>query len=414
MILIVWLLRLFVGATFALSGFVKAIDLWGFTFKIEEYFVAWDSVLPHSLYVMAALGLSVGEFVLGAMLFLGSYRKSTPILLAMVMAFMLPLSLYIYIVNPVADCGCFGDFWIISNGATLVKNIFLTIAIALLIPYNKSVKGVFNPYTQWLPAFATVFYILAVALYGYNFQPLLDFRSYPVGSKLVVDNTEEGDDEAQFEFIYEKDGAEETFSMDNLPDSSWTFVERRLISGVIGDDSDLVFYEEGEDMTEEFFSTDGPQMLIVIPDHKRVNISYTYAINELQHCLDSIGGTFAEVVAMPEDELENWRDLSMATYPIYRAESTVLKELARGVVAAVYLVDGEIKWKMSFQSIDVDSIVESADKQKALEELSYSGKSILLKCTIMLLIMYVIAYILEKSGLLAIWLAKRKSISRQS
>ena len=160
--LVVWLLRILVGATFAMSGFVKAIDLWGFTFKIEEYFLAWDMSLPHSLYVMAALAMSVGEFILGAMLLIGSYRKSTPWLLLSVMALMLPLSLYIFIANPVADCGCFGDFWVLSNGATFFKSIIITAAIILLIPLNKQVKGVFNPYTQWLPAVATLFYIIAI------------------------------------------------------------------------------------------------------------------------------------------------------------------------------------------------------------------------------------------------------------
>lgn len=411
--LVVWLLRILVGATFAMSGFVKAIDLWGFTFKIEEYFLAWDMSLPHSLYVMAALAMSVGEFILGAMLLIGSYRKSTPWLLLSVMALMLPLSLYIFIANPVADCGCFGDFWVLSNGATFFKNIIITAAIVLLIPLNKQVKGVFNPYTQWLPAVATIFYIVAIALFGYNVQPLIDFRSFPVGTNFSDELSDDRDVEPQFEFIYQKDGIEEAFSMDNLPDSSWTFVERKLVSGSVDNKTELTLYEDGEDVTEDVLSTEGPLMLIVISDHRRVNISYTYAINELHHCLDSVGGTFVEVVAMPEEKLKNWRDLSMANYPIYRAEATVLKELARGPVAAVYIVDGEIRWKISLQALDVDRIVSSKDKNSALEA-SYSKRNLLIKGTFVLFILYCAAFILEKSRLLAKWMAKRKSISRQS
>ncbi len=411
--LVVWVLRLFVGATFALSGFVKAIDLWGVTFKIEEYFIAWDITLPHSLYVMVSLGLSVLEFILGTMLLIGSYRRSTPLLLAAVMAFMLPLSLYVYMANPVADCGCFGDFLVLSNGATFFKNILITAAVVVLIPYNKQVKGLFNPYMQWLPAVATIFYVVALALFGYNVQPLIDFRSFPVGTSFVADSIDADAGEPEFEFVYEKDGIEESFSMDNLPDSSWTFIERRLISGAIDSETDLTLHEDGEDVTEEVFSSDVPQMLIVISDHRRVNISYTYAINELQHCLDSVGGDFIEVVAMPEENLEDWRDLSMATYPIYRAEATVLKELARGPVAAVYLVDGKIKWKISLQALDVERIVKADDKNAALEA-SYSSRNYLLRGTLVLIIFYCLAFMLEKSRFLANWIAKRKSITRQS
>lgn len=411
--LLVWSLRIFVGTVFALSGFVKAIDLWGFTYKIEEYFIAWDIILPHSLYVMAALALSVGEFILGCMLLIGSYRKSTPIVLLAVMAFMLPLTLYIFIANPVADCGCFGDFWVLSNGATFAKNIFLTIAIIILIPYNKQVKGVFNPYTQWLPAFATVLYIICVALFGYNVQPLLDFRSFPVGTSLVSEYSEESPEEAQFEFVYEKDGNLEVFSVENLPDSSWTFVERRLLSGEIKDENEFVIYEDGEDVTDDVLGAEGPMMLIVIPDYRRVNVSYTYAINELQHCLDSISGTFIEIVNMPEEQLENWRDLSMATYPIYSAESTMLKELARGSVAAVYLIDGVIQWKVALKALNVDRILNAKDKLEALNS-SYLKRNLLLRGSLILVVIYCLAFILEKSRFLAKWIAKTKSISRQS
>ena len=194
---------------------------------------------------------------------------------------------------------------------------------------------------------------------------------------------------------------------------SWSFVERKLVSGTVENKTELTLYDDGEDVTEEVISSEGPLMLIVISDHRRVNISYTYAINELHHCLDSVGGTFVEVVAMSEEKLENWRDLSMANYPIYRAEATVLKELARGPVAAVYLIDGVIQWKISLQALDVDRIVSAKDKNAALDA-SYSKRNLLMKGTFVLFILYCIALILEKSRLLAKWMAKRKSMSSQS
>ena len=38
---VVWSLRLIVGSLFAMSGFVKMIDPWGFLFKLEEYLAVW-------------------------------------------------------------------------------------------------------------------------------------------------------------------------------------------------------------------------------------------------------------------------------------------------------------------------------------------------------------------------------------
>lgn len=410
---LVWTLRIIVGVTFIMSGFVKSVDLWGFTFKIEEYFLAWNLEMPFSLYVMSAMAISVSEFMLGSMLLIGSYRRSVPWLLMAMMVVMLPLTLYIYIADPVADCGCFGDFLVISNGTTFIKNLFLTAAIVCLIIYNKDVRGLYRPYLQWIPAVACAVYVIAVGLYGYNVQPLLDFRSFPVGTDLTEENSGNGED-VEFEFVYEKNGQKKVFSDEELPDSTWTFVDRKLVSGSIDNRTELTIYDGGADVTYDVISDDGPQMLIVVPDRRRVNISYTYSINELQYCMDSIGGSLIEIAAMPEEEIARWRDLSMATYPIYQAEPTVLKELARGVAAAVYLEDGKIIWKRSLPSIDVDRIRGAKDSQALLENIGSSDARLLSYATLILLGFLALVLLIENIPIMGRLISKMSSKNRKT
>lgn len=83
---IVWILRLSLGGVFVLSGITKGIDLWGFIYKIEEYFSVWGIEQPRSLVVMAALGISCSEFTLGLMLMIGCYRRFSAWALLVVMA----------------------------------------------------------------------------------------------------------------------------------------------------------------------------------------------------------------------------------------------------------------------------------------------------------------------------------------
>lgn len=378
----VWIFRVVVGATFVMSGLAKSIDLWGFAYKIQEYFIAWGYELPYSLYVMAAMTLSVAEFMLGMMLAMGCYKRTSSWLLLLMMVGMLPLSLYIYIADPVADCGCFGDFWVISNGATFVKNLLLTAALVFLVIYNKRVKGLYNPYLQWIVGTGCLAYIVFIGLWGYNVQPMVDFRSFPVGSPLLTD--EEDDDDVAFEFIYEKDGDSRTFSQDSLPDSTWTFVDRRQVGGHIDDRTELALYEDGENVTEEYIATEGPQILIAVPDYKRAGISYTYTINELEKIVGSGGGSLVEIVAMPEDRIPEWRDLSMAEYPILQAEPTVIKELVRGIMGAVYLEDGKIVWKRTLSSIDLSDLSDSGNNPEALRGLVVDGGRLFLQLSVVL------------------------------
>lgn len=203
------MLRILVGGTFVVSGLSKAIDVWGGMYKFQEYFTVWGLDIPGSLTLAASVCLSLWEALLGTMLLLGCYRRSSSWLLLATMLFMLPLSVYIYLVDPVADCGCFGDFIILPNSMTMYKNIALTIMLLFLAIFNRKVVGLISPYIQWMAGFVVLVYLIAVCLVGYNIQPMIDFRGYPEGTMLAtssVSENNEDDENVVFEFIYEKNG----------------------------------------------------------------------------------------------------------------------------------------------------------------------------------------------------------------
>ena len=103
--LVVVALRIILGLIFIFSGFVKAVDIWGVEYKIEDYLTAfgWSWAMPYTSMVAALLPLS--ELLAGVWMILGSFRNFTVIFLTAIMAFMLPLTGYIAVANPVEDCG---------------------------------------------------------------------------------------------------------------------------------------------------------------------------------------------------------------------------------------------------------------------------------------------------------------------
>lgn len=391
-VIAVWLLRLLLGALFMVSGMSKAIDPYGFVFKIEEYLAVWGFAVPRSLTILAAISLSGFEFVLGLMLSTGCYRRTSVWLLLAQMAVMLPLTAYIWIASPVSDCGCFGDFLKISNGATFLKNVLITAALIYLCVFNGRVVGLYHKYAQWAVAVVGGVFSLVVSLYGINVQPLVDFRSFPVGTQLA------GDDSADVynapKFVYERDGRSETFDIDNLPDSTWTFVER-LEPEIIDDKTEFAVYDEAHDnITSDVIYPDGPQLLLIIPSLARADVSATYIINELQRTGRFEEGRIAEIVAGDSLDVADWEDKSMLDMPLYVSEETVLKELARGDMSAVYLENGRILWKRSLNSVDLDLIASSPKGLNVYSD--FRNDTFLIMSLISLTLLFLI-YLLDSS-----------------
>lgn len=405
---IVVVLRVILGAVFVVSGTAKAIDPWGTVFKVSEYLDVVDLVQPRTLIVLASLILSWGEFLLGALLLLGCYRRVVVWLMSALMAFMLPLSLWILVSDPVADCGCFGDAIILSNSATFIKNVLIVGALIPLWMWNNKVQGLFTPYSQWLiGAFLTLF-IGIVSLTGYNIQPLIDFRRFPVGTELTNDSTDDDTDGVIYRFVYEKEGETQEFDEDNLPDSTWTFVDRKVVSGREGASDSFVILADGEDVTSDVISPSGEQLIVVVNDMMRVNPSHTFAINELSRQLAQHEVDIVTLIAGDEKGLDYWQDISMTRDPVYTAEPTLLKELVRGNVAFVWLANGKILWKRTMSSVDIEHFNDEFESYEA-----YPGRrfGFLVVGTILILL---VIYIADRTGLL-LWLhIKRRRLLKKN
>ncbi len=406
--IILWSLRIIIGATFIISGLSKSIDLWGFIYKIEQYLHVWNISVPDSIILFTAAGISFSEFILGLFLATGSYKRLSSWALLLIMAGMLPLSIYIAIANPVDDCGCFGDFWVISNGATCAKNIFLTAGVIYLSIYNKKTSGLFRPALQWIEWTIALAYIIIIGTIGYRVQPLIDFRNYNEGISL---NQPTDSDEAgiEFTYIYEKDGIQQSFSDENLPDSTWAFIDRKELRTNAPKSSaqSLVIYDENnEEMTEYAIEHNGEQLLLLIPDIRRIDISKTYLINEMNRYITDKGGSMIGIIESGNENIEFWKDISMADYPIYTAEDTSIKEVARGTISLMYLRDGIIKWKRTLHSINNEILQIETEPFSALYT---NGKHLFLLITLTLLLLLSGLYLIDKSQPIVKWVLCRKN-----
>lgn len=393
--LITWIFRIIVGGTFIFSGFVKAIDPWGTYYKFEEYMQALGLPMLHTILVTGVFALCALEFIIGIFMLLGCYRRSNPVVAMIFMSVMLPLTLWIWISNPVSDCGCFGDYIILSNAATFWKNVVLTLMIVWLLKYNIRCVSIISPAFQWMGCVASLLYVGYIEFEGYTVQPLLDFRAYSVGNPLFenINASESEDNYPRFVFVYKHGDEFKEFSEDDeLPDEDegWEYVERKEIyadTSAKADSSqkDLqkslrIWDKEGvEDITDQI--TVYPKILVMsIPDLTTISPATTWTINEIYDWSANNNVEMIAVVSGSEEEIDNWEDLSIPQYPIYTSDDTTLKELARGNPALIYIDDNIIKWKSTLSSIDATKFDEDS-KMTDLNTFDFDGRNILLNFT---------------------------------
>lgn len=351
-----WLTRLLVGAVFVVSGAAKMIDPIGFAIKISSYFAVWGlaETVPPGLMLMGGCLLSTFEFVTGILVATGSLRRVAPLCALLLMCFMLPLSAYIALANPVSDCGCFGDFLIISNGATFAKNVVLFGLCVFLVRYNRRARPLIAPWIQWMQIAAAVGYMIILGIEGYHEQPLLDFRPYPVGEPLADGS------EAEALYVYTRNGHEQTFSDAELPDedSGWEFKEVREVKAASAKQLTLLDPRTGLDVTDSIVGTDVDRMLLLVPHPTEASAAGSYTANELRERMEQLYGPGAFVALMPPDTAAVLRalDVMMADYPVYFADQKAIMAVARGAMAVVYLKDGKVVWKRTLGSINLDRL----------------------------------------------------------
>lgn len=121
-------------------------------------------------------------------------------------------------------------------------------------------------------------------------MPIIDFRPYKVGVNIpVAMSIPEGapQDEYEYSFIYEKDGVQKRFTLDDVPadDSTWTFVdtESKLIkAGYVPPISDFIVTTfDGEDRTEQLLADTTGVFLLVSPRLEQANEERIDEINNL-------------------------------------------------------------------------------------------------------------------------------------
>ena len=360
--------RTVVGLTFILSGFVKAIDPLGTQYKIQDYLAAIPPSLslPDMLTLLMSVSLSMVEFTLGAFMMTAISRRVTARLTLLFMVVMTAVTVWIYIADPVKDCGCFGDALTLTNLETLLKNIVL-LALAALVAWRPTHIGrLMSRSNQMLLGQMLMVTPVALSFWCLYDLPLIDFRPYHIGADIKAGmEIPEGAEQPVFDttFIMEKDGERREFTLDNYPDSTWTFVDSKTVTvkeGYVPPIHDFsITAADGEDITDMVLGREGYTFLLISPDLDKADDQNFGDIDQIYEFCQDNSIPFYCLTASTEKSQQHWQNITGAEYPFCMTDATTLKTMIRSNPGLMLLEKGVVRGKWSHNRLPETTELET-------------------------------------------------------
>lgn len=353
--ILLWISRLLFGVIFIFSGFVKAIDPLGSTYKFQDYFMAFGTEWLFPTALPLSIFMSGLEFVIGFTVLLGIKMRYSAWGGLLFMLVFTPLTLYIAIFEPVSDCGCFGDALIISNWATFYKNIFILAAAVFIFVYKDRVKPLWSERKDWYLVILLFVFITWLSVYGLRNLPVIDFRPWKVGNNIEEQMQPIQDEIAEFYFIYRntETGEQKEFAVSDLPaaEDGWEYVDRKEIiiqEYIEAPIDDFVIQDEsGFDVADIYLGNPDYQFLLIVYDVRRTNEkAFEKRINDFAAQADSDDVSFIALTGSSLDDIDVFRHQIQAAYPFYQSDAIKLKTIVRANPGLVLMKDWEViaKW----------------------------------------------------------------------
>ncbi len=373
--------RFLVGGLFIFSGFIKANDPVGFSYKLEEYFDVFkaDSGLgifesfAHIALPLAVV-LCVSEMALGFMLLVGYKARLTLGLLFAQIAFFTFLTFYSACFNKVTTCGCFGDFLVLKPWTSFWKDVALLILITLLISGRDNINELFTPLITTSLTIIAIVLSFAFPIYAYRNLPPLDFRAYKIGDNIKKNmETPAGYKPAEYEsgFIYEnlKTGEQKHFNMQNYPwqdtlNWKWVATDNVLIHDAVNAPKIVDFSIlslDGADIRDSVLNVKEYLFLLVCYDLDKTDDDPTLhaKLNDLYKLATADKVGMLALTANDAKRIDTYKHEHQALYDFANADGIVLKTMIRSNPGLILIKDGTVIMKWHHNNLPTYSEVKA-------------------------------------------------------
>lgn len=332
------------GAVFLISGILKLMDPVGSEFIMKSYFSFLHIGFMDFSAKFFGVAFALTEAVLGAALMSGVWRKVVGIAVVALTTFFTLLTLVLLVFNPVMDCGCFGEAIHLTHLQTFVKNVILcALCCGAFIPMRELDRPVKVKYVSFA---LTACSLVALLIYSLVALPLKDYTAFHPGAMLQAAADEQYKDFSEPEFIYEKDGVTQAFSLDALPDSSWNFVDSRIRQDDFAAGTVLTLTDDAGEYCDSL-ATKGN--VLVVSAYRKLSAGRIEGIESL--VADARAAGLTPIVLVPSDDVlaaASEKHAALEDGLVYYSDYKTLATLNRSNGGATWISDGQIVRKWSY------------------------------------------------------------------
>ncbi len=382
--LITHIARLAVGGLFIFSGFIKANDTVGFSYKLKEYFEVFKAdsglnIFEHISYLALPLAviMCVAEMILGFMLLVGYKRDLTLALLFILILFFTFLTFYSACYNKVTTCGCFGDFLVLKPWESFWKDIYLLILITLLYASKENINPLFGELLNGAFVILALLACITFPIYTIRNLPVFDFRPYAVGMN-IKENMKPGAkfQPAKYEtiLVYKnlKTNTKQEFSNDEYIKSkiwedtlTWRWEEtiNKLTQDAVNPPKIADFSIktlEQHDITDSILTDKNYRFLIICWDINQTSddIKVQSKLNDLYALCKLNKINITACTASDEASIKDYIQKNSTKYPFVNVDGTVLKTMIRSNPGLILIKQGTIIMNWHYNNLPAFSEIK--------------------------------------------------------
>ncbi len=354
-------IRWITGLLFIFSGLIKANDPLGLSYKMQEFFEAWNLHGLNDYTLALSLTMNVFEVLAGVAIIIGWRIKLFSWLLLLLILFFSFLTAYALFSGKIKTCGCFGDCLPLTPLQSFIKDLALLLMISLIFASkNKIYSSVHSVFAMSL-IIVTIAGVSILQAYVLKHLPIIDCLPYKAGNNLLEQMKPPANpvqDSIVMTFKYRKDGKIFEFTQDNLPedlDSTYEFLDRydKMVrkGNAIASITDFSLQTlHGTDTTNNILSQPDYYVMLFAKDFSTANKWKNDDFYKLQQQLRDKKITFFIVTADKQNAQKLFTPADAIT--ILLCDATVIKTAARANPTYLIMQQANVRAKYSYADIN--------------------------------------------------------------